>query len=74
MITYTFTFTQLETVMVLQALRYMQSMPDIEVSRLDKREAELIREGMKQSIKSQEGHYGTNKGISATDPRAIQDH
>lgn len=39
MITYTFTLTQLETVIVLQALRYLQQFDDTEVSRLDKREA-----------------------------------
>ena len=50
MITYTFTLTQLETVIVLQALRYLQQFDDTEVSRLDKREAELIREEMKRNI------------------------
>jgi hypothetical protein len=55
MITYTFTLTQLETVIVLQALRYMQQFDDTEVSRLDKREAELIREEMKRDISEQEG-------------------
>ena len=55
MITYTFTLTQLETVIVLQALRYMQQFDDTEVSRLDKREAELIREEMKRNISEQEG-------------------
>ena len=55
MITYTFTLTQLETVIVLQALRYMQQFDDTEVSRLDKREAELIRESMKRNISEQEG-------------------
>ena len=55
MITYTFTFTQFETVIVLQALRYMQQFDDTEVSRLDKREAELIRESMKRNISEQEG-------------------
>lgn len=55
MITYTFTLTQLETVIVLQALRYMQQFDDTEVSRLDKREAELIREEMKRNISEREG-------------------
>lgn len=55
MITYTFTLTQLETVIVLQALRYMQQFDDTEVSRLDKREAELIRDEMKRNISEQEG-------------------
>jgi hypothetical protein len=55
MITYTFTLTQLETVIVLQALRYMQQFDDTEVSRIDKREAELIREEMKRDISEQEG-------------------
>lgn len=55
MITYTFTLTQLETVIVLQALRYMQQFDDAEVSRLDKREAELIRDEMKRNISEQEG-------------------
>lgn len=55
MITYTFTLTQLETVIVLQALRYMQQFDDTEVPRLDKREAELIREEMKRNISEQEG-------------------
>lgn len=57
MITYTFTLTQLETVIVLQALRYMQQFDDTEVSRLDKREAELIREEMKRDISEQEGKH-----------------
>ena len=55
MITYTFTLTQFETVIVLQALRYIQQFDDTEVSRLDKREAELIREEMKRNISEQEG-------------------
>lgn len=55
MITYTFTLTQLETVIVLQALRYMQQFDDTEVSRIDKREAELIRDEMKRNISEQEG-------------------
>ena len=57
MITYTFTLTQFETVIVLQALRYMQQFDDTEVSRLDKREAELIRESMKRNISEQEGKH-----------------
>lgn len=57
MITYTFTLTQLETVIVLQALRYMQQFDDTEVSRLDKREAELIRESMKATITGKEEQW-----------------
>jgi hypothetical protein len=57
MITYTFTLTQLETVIVLQALRYMQQFDDTEVSRLDKREAELIRESMKAIITGEEEQW-----------------
>ena len=57
MITYTFTLTQFETVIVLQALRYMQQFDDTEVSRIDKREAELIRESMKRNISEQEGKH-----------------
>jgi hypothetical protein len=61
MITYTFTLTQLETVIVLQALRYMQQFDDTEVSRLDKREAELIREEMKRDISEQEGKHDKSR-------------
>lgn len=57
MITYTFTFTQLETIIILQALRYMQQFDDTEVSCLDKWEAELIREEMKRDISEQEGKH-----------------
>lgn len=57
MITYTFTLTQFETVIVLQALRYMQQFDDTEVSRLDKREAELIRESMKSIITGEEEQW-----------------
>lgn len=61
MITYTFTLTQLETVIVLQALRYLQQFDDTEVSRLDKREAELIREEMKRNISEQEGKHDKSR-------------
>lgn len=74
MITYTFTFTQLETVIVLQALRYMQQFDDMKVPRLDKREAELIREDMKRTIAEQEGKHGINKALAPEHPRALQDH
>ena len=57
MITYTFTLTQLETVIVLQALRYLQQFDDTEVPRLDKREAELIRESMKAIITGEEEQW-----------------
>lgn len=57
MITYTFTLTQLETLIVLQALHYMQQFDDTEVSRLDKREAELIRESMKAIITGEEEQW-----------------
>lgn len=57
MITYTFTLTQLETVIVLQALRYLQQFDDTEVSRIDKREAELIRESMKAIITGEEEQW-----------------
>lgn len=57
MITYTFTLTQLETVIVLQALRYLQQFDDTEVSRLDKREAELIRESIKAIITGEEEQW-----------------